>query len=173
MNHILDKAKKIKLVILDVDGVLTDGTLYFHNVEEVVVGFNIQDGLGIQLLQKVGIQVAIITGRTSNAVLRRASQLNIQHVYTGCANKYAAYTELKEKLGIIDEVIAYAGDDWIDIPVMRHVGLKITVPNAVAEVKALADWQTPRAGGQGAVRDICDLLLKAQGQFDNLLQTYQ
>jgi 3-deoxy-D-manno-octulosonate 8-phosphate phosphatase (KDO 8-P phosphatase) len=171
-NQIQAKAKKIKLAIFDVDGVMTDGTLYFRDTDDVAIGFNIQDGLGIQLLHQAGIQVAIITGRSGNAVPKRAAMLGIQHLYTGCSDKFGAYTELKTKLGVQDEEVAYAGDDWIDIPVMRHVGLKIAVPNAVAEVKAIADWQTPRAGGQGAVRDISDLLLKAQGHFENLLKKY-
>ena len=172
MNNILEKAKKIKLVIFDVDGVMTDGTLYFREAEEVLLGFYIQDGLGLQLLQKSGVTVAIITGRKGQVVPRRAANLGIQHLYTGCADKYAAYTELKEKLDVTDEHVAYVGDDWIDLPVMKHVGLKIAVPNAVEEVKAIADWQTPRAGGQGAARDVCDMILKAQGNYERLLNTY-
>lgn len=172
MHTIIEKAKKIKLAIFDVDGVMTDGSLYFHDTAEVVLGFYIQDGLGIKLLQNTGVQIAIITGRPGQAVLHRAHNLGIQHIYSGCADKFTAYTELKAKIGVLDEQVAYTGDDWIDIPVMRHVGLKIAVPNAVDEIKALADWQTPRKGGQGAVRDVCDLILKAQGNFENLLQKY-
>ena len=172
MDPILEKAKKIKLAIFDVDGVMTDGSLYFHATEETVVGFHIHDGLGIQLLQKSGVHVAIISGRASKPVQKRADYLKIPHIYLGCADKYAVYMELKQKLNLTDEAVAYTGDDWVDIPVMRHVGLKIAVPNARAEIKALADWQTSCAGGQGAVRDVCEFILKAQGHFDALLQTY-
>lgn len=172
-NTILEKAKSIKLLILDVDGVLTDGALYAHeDKQDYSVGFFIQDGLGIKLLKKVGIEIAVISGRNSPAVKKRTDQLGIKHVYLGCENKFEQYQELKNTLKLSDEHIAYAGDDWIDIPAMQHAGLKITVPNAAAEVKALADWETPRSGGQGAVRDACELILKAQGHFDTLLASY-
>jgi 3-deoxy-D-manno-octulosonate 8-phosphate phosphatase (KDO 8-P phosphatase) len=172
-DTILNKAKSIKLLVLDVDGVMTDGSLYAHeDKQDFSIGFYIQDGLGIKLLKQVGIEIAIITGRNSPAVEKRTTQLGIKHVFLGCENKLEKYIELKEKLKLADEQIAYAGDDWVDIPPMRHAGFKITVPNAVAEVKAIADWETPHGGGQGAVRDACILILKAQGHYDNLLASY-
>jgi len=171
MNPI-EKAKKIKLLILDIDGVLTDGRLYFNNQNEISVAFHIHDGLGMVLIRKAGIEIALISGRDSKAVQGRAQELNINYVYLGCKNKQNAYTELRDKLKLSDEEIAYVGDDWIDIAPLQMAGLKFTVPNAVAEVKELADWCSPRAGGEGAVRDICDFLLKAQGKFDLMLKEF-
>ena len=134
MDIVIEKAKKIKLLILDIDGVLTDGRIYFNNQAELSIAFHIHDGLGIGLVQHAGIEVALISGRESEA--------------------------------------AYVGDDWIDIAPLQMAGLKLTVPNAVTEVKALADWCPPRAGGEGGVRDICDFILKAQGKFDPLLKEF-
>jgi 3-deoxy-D-manno-octulosonate 8-phosphate phosphatase (KDO 8-P phosphatase) len=172
MKKIYAKAKKIKLLILDVDGVLTDGRLFYSEQGEVTLGFHIHDGLGIDLLHRAGIDTAIISGRKAGAVEKRAEQLKIRHVYLGCAQKAIVYKELREKLQLTDEQIAYVGDDWIDIPAMRQVGLKIAVANAMPEVKDIADWKTPKNGGKGAVRDVCELLLKAQDQYDGLLASY-
>jgi 3-deoxy-D-manno-octulosonate 8-phosphate phosphatase (KDO 8-P phosphatase) len=172
MDTLIAKAKKIKLLILDIDGVLTDGRLYFSNHEDFAITFHIQDGLGINLLHRAGIEVAFMSGRQSQAVLTRAQELNIKYLYLGCKNKQIAYTELRDKLKLSDEQIAYVGDDWIDIPPLEMAGLKFTVPNAVAEVKAIVDWCSPRAGGEGGVRDICDFILKAQGKFDDLLKEF-
>jgi len=172
MKKIVEKARNIKLLILDVDGVLTDGRLYYNEQGEVTLGFHIQDGLGIDLLHRVGLQTAIISGRKAGAVEKRAAQLKIQHVHLGCAQKAQTYKALREKLQLNHEQIAYVGDDWIDIPAMKQVGLKIAVANAVPEVKAIADWETPHKGGKGAVRDVCELILKAQGHYENLLADY-
>ena len=171
-DTVLAKALPIKLAIFDVDGVLTDGRLYDDDEHDFAVSFYIHDGLGLKLLQQAGIVVAIITGRNSPAVAKRMQRLNIADVYLGCNNKFEAYNALKTKYHLDDEQIAYAGDDWVDIPAMRHAGLKIAVPNAVTEIKELADWETSRCGGLGAARDICDLLLKAQGHFDKLLASF-
>lgn len=172
LKAIYAKAKKIKLAIFDVDGVFTDGKLYYTAEGEVTLGFYIHDGLGIDLLHRAGIETAIISGRKSSALEKRAAQLNIKHLYLGCNQKAVAYKELREKLQLTDEQIAYTGDDWIDIPAMQLAGLKIAVANAVPEIKKLADWETEHKGGKGAVRDVCELILKAQDKFDSLLNDF-
>lgn len=170
---VLKKAKLIKLVVLDVDGVLTDGSLYAHeDKQDFSVGFYIQDGLGIKLLRKIGIETAIISGRKSAAVQKRMDQLGITHAFLGHEHKLECFEKLKDIFNVTYEQMAYAGDDWIDIAPMRKAGLKVTVPNAEAEVKAVADWETPRSGGQGAVRDLCELIIRAQGHYDTILKSY-
>lgn len=173
MNTVNEKAKKIKLVIFDVDGVLTNGQLYFNEQGEVTLGFYIQDGLGIDLLHKAGIIPAIISGRRVGAIEKRAAQLNIHHVFLGIKDKDVVYRQLRDQLNLSDEQVAYVGDDWIDLRVLKQVGLKIAVANAVPEVKAIADWETPHEGGRGAVRDACELIIKSQNQFDALLNQYR
>ena len=163
-------AARIRLLALDVDGVLTDGRLYFDSQGNELKAFNSRDGLGLKALQKFGIQLAIITGRKSPMVAVRATQLNIEHVYQGSNDKLGAYMDLLGKTGLAAEQVCYAGDDWIDLPVLRRVGLSVTVPDADEEVKKRVHWVTSRAGGHGAVREICDLILSAQGHDQTLLR---
>lgn len=162
MLNIIENAAKIRCLILDVDGVLTDGRLYFNEQGEVVKVFHAQDGLGIKLLQQAGITVAIISGRNSPIVQKRAEELAIAHIYQGQENKLPALEQLMMKLGLTDEQFAYVGDDLPDLPLIQRVGLGIAVANAVAAVKKHALWQTQRSGGDGAVREVCDFLLEAQ-----------
>ena len=163
-------AARVRLLALDVDGVLTDGRLYFDSQGNELKAFNSRDGLGLKALQKFGIQLAIITGRKSPMVAVRATQLKIEYVYQGSNDKLEAYMDLLGKTGLAAEQVCYAGDDWIDLPVLRRVGLSVTVPDADEEVKKRVHWVTSRAGGQGAVREICDLILAAQGHDQALLQ---
>lgn len=163
-------AARIRLLALDVDGVLTDGRLYFDSQGNELKAFNSRDGLGLKALQKFGIQLAIITGRKSPMVAVRATQLSIEHVYQGSNDKLEAYMDLLGKTGLAAEQVCYAGDDWIDLPVLRRVGLSVTVPDADEEVKKRVHWVTSRAGGHGAVREICDLILSAQGHDQALLR---
>ncbi len=158
------RAQQIALVIFDVDGVLTTGQLMFTENGDEIKAFYAQDGLGMKHLQKHGVQIAIITGRSSQIVARRMQELGIEHVYQGRDDKLAAYAELREKLQLSDDQVCYAGDDVIDLPVMEQVGLAICVPNAHPHVKSKSHWETPRAGGFGAARDVCDLLLESRGQ---------
>ncbi len=162
--EIIAAAKKIKWLLLDVDGVLTDGRLYYGNNGEELKAFDIQDGLGIKLLQKAGIQVAIITGRSSALVDRRAKELGIAPVVQGREDKLTALTELQQSHPMALEEIAYIGDDLPDLAVICRVGLGITPANGRPQIVARAALQTTAAGGHGAVREIADLLLEAQGQ---------
>ena len=160
---LLERASEIRLLALDVDGVLTDGSLYFDNDGNEVKAFSTRDGLGMRLLQRHGIELALITGRKSDIVARRAEQLGIRHVYQGRNDKLQAFTELLDKTGIEERAVCFAGDDWIDLPVLERVGLAVTVADADQVVRSRVHWVTSRNGGKGAVREICNLILAAQG----------
>ena len=172
-NAITEAAKQIKLLLLDVDGVLTDGRLYYGNNGEELKAFDIQDGLGIKLLQRGGIQVGIITGRISALLQRRADELAMQPVVQGREDKLTALNELLQNMHIDMHEIAFIGDDLPDLAVINRVGLGITVANGNAAVAASAKWQTTRAGGNGAVREAAEMILTAQGKLDDLLAAYQ
>ncbi|MEW5746263.1 MAG: 3-deoxy-manno-octulosonate-8-phosphatase KdsC [Nitrospirota bacterium] len=165
-------AKKIKLLALDVDGVLTDGSIVLDNDDNEYKAFHVRDGHGIVMLRQAGIPVAIITGRNSKVVDRRAKELGIAEVYQKCHKKTVAYEELLRKFGITDEEVAYIGDDVVDIPLFRRVGLAVAVADAADEAKEAARLVTTARGGRGAVREICDLILKANGKWDLLLDEY-
>lgn len=166
---LLERAARIKLLALDVDGVLTDGRLYFDNAGNELKAFSTADGLGLKLLQRLGITLAVITGRASQIVADRAASLGIEHVYQGQDDKLTAYLDLLKRTGFSDEETGYAGDDWIDLPVLTRVGLAVTVPAADPEVKARCHWITPSGGGRGAVRELCALIIDAQGARESLL----
>lgn len=153
----------IKLLILDVDGVLTDGTFWLSSTGEELKRFHTHDGVGIKRLQNAGITIAIISGRVSAAVTARMAELNVTHVYQGCHDKLSVFNHLTDQLHINPQQVAYMGDDLPDLAVMNQVGLPIAVANACAEVKAIARWQTVQHGGMGAVREACDRLLAEQG----------
>ena len=170
---ILEAASKIKLVILDVDGVMTDGTLYYGNNGEELKGFNIQDGLGIKLLQKHGIQVGIITGRVSELLQRRATELSINLLIQGRDDKLIALDELLKSRQESLEEIAFMGDDLPDLSAISEVGLGIAVANACSTVAEVAKWQTLKAGGNGAVRELAEMLLTAQGKWARTVSSYQ
>jgi 3-deoxy-D-manno-octulosonate 8-phosphate phosphatase (KDO 8-P phosphatase) len=173
MLETIQKARNIKLLVLDVDGVLTDGRLWYGNNGEELKAFHIQDGLGIKLLQRGGVDVAIITGRTSQLVTRRGTELGIKHIIQGREDKLVALRELAAKLNLTLEEIAYAGDDLPDLSAIAAVGLGITVANAMLYVAEHAVFKTTRDGGDGAVREICDLILQAQGKLEAVLEHYQ
>ncbi len=160
MKHI--SFANIKLLICDVDGVLTDGTLYYGDNGVEIKGFHVQDGLGLKLLMNAGIEVAIITKRQSEAVSRRFDELGVKHLFQNCSNKLDAYQELKNRLQLEDNAIAYMGDDLPDLPVMEKVGLAIAVANATAPIRKMATYMTELSGGRGAVREVCDHILEAQ-----------
>jgi 3-deoxy-D-manno-octulosonate 8-phosphate phosphatase (KDO 8-P phosphatase) len=163
------RALKIRMLVLDVDGVLTDGKLYFDHAGNEMKAFNTRDGLGMKALQRVGIEVAVITGRKSEAVAHRMSQLGIEHVYQGREDKLDAFLHLLEATGLDAEQVCFAGDDWIDLPVLIRVGLAVSVADAEDHVKQQAHWITRRNGGHGAVREICNLILEAQGKDQTIL----
>ncbi len=166
------KAKEIVLLLLDVDGVLTDGTIYFTHEGTETKGFNTQDGFGIRLLKKIGVDVGLITARSSEAVRKRAENLGLQHVYQGVDNKITAYEQLLTELDIDSSKVAYVGDDWLDFPLLRRVGFSVAVANGVHEVKHLADYVTRKTGGHGAVREVCDLIIDAKGMQEKLLEEF-
>lgn len=173
-NTIKALASNIKLVILDVDGVLTDGSLYFDNQGQEFKAFNSKDGHGIRLLLENNIEVAIITGRTSELVKHRAKNLKLSPdlIYQGYRDKLPAYKDLLKKTGFTKEEIAYVGDDVIDLPIMHQVGFSIAVKDANWFVKENSDWVCDTKGGKGAVREVCELILNAQGKLDALYQAY-
>ncbi|HEX9714333.1 MAG TPA: HAD hydrolase family protein [Desulfurivibrionaceae bacterium] len=168
----LPRAKEIQLLLLDVDGVLTDGSIVYGNGGTELKGFNIKDGFGIRLLREAGVEVGIITARRSEAVERRAQDLKLAHLYQGVANKIEAFAEILAAQKLIPQQVAYMGDDWLDLPLLSRVGLAVTVADGVAEVKAVAHYVTREAGGRGAVRELCELIIEAKGQREELLARY-
>jgi len=164
-----ERAAAIRMLVLDVDGVLTDGRLYFDETGNEMKAFNTRDGMGMKALQQSGIEVAVITGRNSEIVSRRMAQLDIQHVYQGREDKLNAFTHLLEVTGFEAEQVCFAGDDWIDLPVLVRAGLAVTVHDADEYVKDHVHWITQRKGGEGAVREICNLILAAQGKDNAIL----
>ena len=165
-------AKAIKLLILDVDGVLTDGGIYFDDNGDEFKRFNALDGHGIKMLLDAGVEVAIISARSSKPVVHRMQALGVKHYYQGQSNKVVAYKELLEKLDLNAHQVAYVGDDVIDLPVMSKVTLPIAVANAHPFVKEHAVLVTQNSGGNGAVREVCDFLLTAQNKYDDLMAAY-
>jgi 3-deoxy-D-manno-octulosonate 8-phosphate phosphatase (KDO 8-P phosphatase) len=172
MTELLEKAKKIKCVITDVDGVLTDGLIYLDNHGNELKAFNIQDGMGLKLLMSAGIEVAVITTSRNAVIEHRMQQLGIRYYFKGQVDKRAAYLELKAKLALNDEDFAYIGDDLPDIAIISQVGLGIAVANAMGQVKEAAIWHTELHGGRGAIREVCDFILKAQNKEEEALNNY-
>jgi 3-deoxy-D-manno-octulosonate 8-phosphate phosphatase (KDO 8-P phosphatase) len=172
VQDIYAKAREVKLVIFDVDGVLTDGGLFLGDDGQEYKAFNSKDGHGMKMLQKSGVVIGIITGRTSEVVRIRMESLGIEHVYQGKLDKLPAYEELRDKLGLTDDQVAYVGDDVVDLPIMRRVGLAIAVNDAHPFVIQHAHWLTPRNGGRGAARDVCEMVLEAQGNLKPALDSY-
>ena len=170
--RITGKARHIRLLALDVDGVLTDGRLYFTEDGQEIKTFDTQDGHGIKMLQNAGIRIAIITGRTTRLVERRVVNLGIGLLLQGREDKLVALKELSVQLDIPLDEMAYVGDDWPDIPAIRAAGLGMAVANAHREVRRHADFVSMAAGGRGAVREICDLILEAQGLYEDALAPY-
>lgn len=171
LDH-LRRAAAIKVLILDVDGVLTDGSLTYGADGEVTKTFNVLDGLGIELLQKTGVAVAIISARKSPVVVRRAADLKIMHVYQGTHDKRIAFAALLAATGASAEECGYIGDDVIDLPLLRKVGFAVTVPTGHPEVQHRAHYVTRAGGGRGAVREVCDMVMRAQGNYDAALAPY-
>ncbi|QGU33401.1 3-deoxy-manno-octulosonate-8-phosphatase KdsC [Thermochromatium tepidum] len=172
MTELRERASRIRLVIFDVDGVLTDGSLYLGDDGQEYKAFNARDGHGMVLLQESGVHLAVITGRTSNVVRMRMESLGVSDIFQGYRHKLPAYEQIKQRHGLSDDQIAYVGDDVIDLPVMRRVGLAIAVADADPRVRELAHWRTTAPGGRGAAREVCELILDAQGRLAPLLASY-
>lgn len=164
------RAAGVRLVALDVDGVLTDGRLYFGARGEALKAFDVRDGLGVRLLRDAGIEVAIVTGRSSRIVAARARDLGIERVLQGQTDKRAGVQRLIDQCGLDGRACAFMGDDWPDLPALAAVGLAATVADAPEEVRRRVHWVAPSPGGRGAVRDLARLLLRAQGRFDAMLR---
>lgn len=165
-EQVMARAEQIRLLILDVDGVMSDGLIYMGNSGEELKAFNVRDGYGIRCALTSGIEVAIITGRKAKLLEDRCETLGITHLYQGQSDKLIAYRNLLEKLALAPDNVAYVGDDLIDWPVMAEVGLSVAVADAHPLLVPRADYVTRIHGGRGAVREVCDLLLLAQGKLD-------
>jgi 3-deoxy-D-manno-octulosonate 8-phosphate phosphatase (KDO 8-P phosphatase) len=171
-EEIQTKLKKIKMLVLDVDGVMTDGSIIMDSDGREMKNFNVRDGHGLVMIQRHGIQVAILTGRTSAVVDHRARDLKITEVYQGALNKKEIFAQILEKNNLTPETIAYMGDDIVDIPVLKLVGFSVAVADALDLVKKTVDYATVNRGGQGAVREICEMLLMAQGHWPEVAARY-
>jgi 3-deoxy-D-manno-octulosonate 8-phosphate phosphatase (KDO 8-P phosphatase) len=163
---------KIELLALDVDGVLTDGTLIVHSDGSESKCFNTLDGHGIRMWQRAGLKVALISGRASEPTQRRAEQLQIEYVFQDCHDKLSVFEKFLEQIGLAPQKVAYVGDDLTDLPLMRYVGFGVAVANAVDEVKRYADYVTTRPGGRGAVREVIEHILKNSGRWPELMKHY-
>ncbi len=172
MEDSILRARRVRLLVLDVDGVLTDGRLHFTNAGEEIKTFHVRDGHGIKLLAASGVEVAIVTGRRSIAVERRAAELGIAHLHQGADDKGKSFDRLLGDLGLPREAAAYMGDDVVDLPPMRRCGLALTVPDAPPIVKRHAHRITRAAAGAGAVREACEFIMFAQGSLDAQLAVY-
>ena len=172
MDQVLKKAAEIRLAVFDVDGVLTDGGLILGNNGEEYKIFHVHDGLGLVMLKKAGLHVAVISARSSRIVSERMATLGVEYVNQGQEDKAKAITDLMEQLNIDRDATVYVGDDLIDIPAMTRVGFAVAVADAHPLVKEHADWVTTRRGGRGAAREVCELLLKANGKLDQAFKEY-
>ena len=172
MQDVLDKARQVRLVVFDVDGVLTDGGIILDHEGREHKTFNSRDGHGMKLLRETGVEVAVITGRSSQAVAQRMAGLGIDHVYQGRQEKLPAFRSLLETVGVRPEHVACVGDDVVDLPLLRRVGLAIAVQDAHELVRRHAHWVTPCGGGRGAARDVCELIMTAQGTLGSRFEDY-
>ncbi len=169
---VLSKAKPVKILLMDVDGVLTDGSLMYSHEGQESKAFNTQDGFGLRLLQEAGVEIGVITARSSEAVTRRCANLKMRYVYQGTGNKVDAYKEIIRLSGCKPFEIAYMGDDWLDLALLNRAGFSAAPANGVREAQEAAHYTTEHSGGHGAVREICDLILEAKGRYQELLQNY-
>ncbi|SHI78187.1 3-deoxy-D-manno-octulosonate 8-phosphate phosphatase (KDO 8-P phosphatase) [Malonomonas rubra DSM 5091] len=167
-----EKLAKIKLLLLDVDGIMTDGRIIYDNQGNELKAFDVKDGHGLKMIQRAGIKIGIITGRESGVVARRAAELGIDILYQKALTKLDPYKEILGAEGLTDEQVAYMGDDVVDLPILRRVGFSATVADAVPDVLPLVDYVATRPGGRGAVREVCDMLLRASGQWEELTERY-
>ena len=169
LDGALARAKGLKLMIFDVDGVMTDGTLYYSERGEELKAFNVQDGHGIKMLRQYGVEVALITARRSRAVELRAAKLGIAHLYQGVEDKRSAYAVLLAQLGLAAEQSGYMGDDLLDLPLITRCGFAATVPAAPQALKDRAHYLARAGGGHGAVREVCEFILRAQGTLERAI----
>ena len=171
-EEIVERASTIRLLIMDVDGVLTDGRLWFTAKGEELKAFHARDGHGIKLLQRIGVETAVISGRRSQAVALRMESLGIRHVYQGYEEKLQPFEELMAKLEVSPGATCYVGDDLLDLPIIRRVGLAVGVADAHFGIRPHLHHMTRMQGGMGAVREVCDLILYAQDQLEGIVKSY-
>ncbi len=169
---VVERARKITLLVLDVDGVLTDGKVYYGNYGDELQAFSLQDGMGMVLWHQAGLQSVIVSGRRSGMVKRRAKEMRVAKVFQSAGDKEKIYLEILQNMGKSDEEVCFVGDDLVDVPLLRRAGLAVAVGNAVAEVKESAHYVTEHAGGNGAVREVIDLLLKANGKWEKVTHDF-
>jgi 3-deoxy-D-manno-octulosonate 8-phosphate phosphatase (KDO 8-P phosphatase) len=172
-RNLEDKASTIRLILLDVDGVLTDGAVVMHGDGSESKRFHIRDGIALVWAQRVGLKVGILSARHSATTLQRAAQLGITLVHQGVASKAAAYDEILSDTAVADTEVAYMGDDVVDLAVLRRVGLSAAPSDAVAEVRACVDFVSTHRGGEGAVRELVEMILRAQGHWNSIVSGYQ
>jgi len=172
MVDITERAKKIKLLLLDVDGVLTDGRIIYGDYGDEIKNFDVNDGLGVALVKRSGLKCAIVTAKGSRVVKRRAREIGIDKVYRNFHYKIKALEDVKRRFRVNEEEICYMGDDITDIPLLKRIGLAISVPNAMDDVKKISHYTTKKMGGRGAVREVCELLIKAQGKWEEVTRRY-
>ncbi len=163
---------RVRLLLLDVDGVLTDGRILIDDLGNETKAFDVTDGHGIKLLQRAGVDVGLVTGRRSRVVEYRARELGIREVHQGVKDKLPVVREILERRRLGPEEVGYVGDDVVDLPVLLQVGLAVTVADAAAELRDRVHWVTGRAGGRGAVREVCDAILRARGDWDRVTRRY-
>lgn len=171
-QEILNRAKKIKALIVDIDGVMTDGRIIYSIYGDELKFFDVQDGLGISLLNKAGIKTFIITAKKSRIVKMRARDMKVTKAYQGCHDKLIPFNKVLKKFRLTAGEVCFVGDDLVDIPVLRRVGFSVAVPNAAPEVKKIVHHITRKPGGRGAVREICDLILKSRDKWDIVTASY-
>jgi len=168
----LEKLKHIQLLLLDVDGVLTDGSIIYNDDGSETKVFNASDGFGLRLVIQAGIKVGIVTGRSSEALRHRCDNLGIAYLFDGIADKAGVFEKITAQTGIGPDKAAFVGDDLPDLPIMKRAGLSIAVANAHERVRQKADWTTRARGGHGAVREVCEALLSAQGLWEEIVERY-
>jgi 3-deoxy-D-manno-octulosonate 8-phosphate phosphatase (KDO 8-P phosphatase) len=171
-KDVKEKAKKIKMILMDVDGVMTDGKIIFGNNGVEAKQFDAKDGVGIKIAQRLGIQFGLITGRSSEAVARRAEELAIEEVHQGQKQKIKPYEDILNRHSLKDEEVCFIGDDVVDVPIMRRVGFPVAVADAHPDIIPFAVHTTACRGGQGAIREVIDLIIKAQGKWDEMMKRY-
>lgn len=172
MQQVYLKAKAVRLAIFDVDGVLTDGGLHYSDSGEETKVFDVRDGLGLQMLRRSGVELAIITSRSSKCVERRAENLGIERLFQGVHDKVEVFQALVSDLGLEPIACSYMGDDWVDLPVLLRCGLALSVPEAPSVVRERVHYVTRAGGGRGAVREACELIMQAQGTFEARLAAF-
>jgi 3-deoxy-D-manno-octulosonate 8-phosphate phosphatase (KDO 8-P phosphatase) len=168
-----EKIKPVRVLILDVDGVLTDGKIIIDDAGRETKHFNVRDGHGLRMLMRYGVEVVLLTGRTSEVVSHRALDLGINEIYQGVFNKLDVFEQILRKKNIVPAATAFVGDDVVDVPVLRRVGFSATVADASADLKNVVDYVTEQNGGRGAVREICEIILKAQGRWPEVAARYE